>query len=187
MNPANGSVSIRVPVILPPSRGITLPFSFAYDSNGVNYVGLPPTTGFGVAEWLTPSESTNFSNPWTQAGWSDSIPTASKSLLTWTTLVDGGPTRVTCKALVNFLFQDARGNRHNLNLTNYSDPGGTGPCTIDSNDWPAGFLGAIALQGGEGPISASIVSDWDPSAAPGLQMAMEWNMDSPVFLAVEAG
>jgi hypothetical protein len=29
VNPANGSVSIRIPVVIPPSRGITLPFSFS--------------------------------------------------------------------------------------------------------------------------------------------------------------
>ncbi|HWO27760.1 MAG TPA: hypothetical protein VNO32_03085, partial [Candidatus Acidoferrum sp.] len=41
VNPANGSISLRIPVIMPPSRGITLPFSFAYDSNGVNYLTPP--------------------------------------------------------------------------------------------------------------------------------------------------
>jgi RHS repeat-associated protein len=165
VNPANGSVSIRVPVILPPGRGITLPFSFAYDSNGVNYVGLSPTQGYGEAMWLTPSE-TPYSNPWTQGGWSDSIPIASRSLLSWQTLVDGGPTKINCYALINFLFQDPRGNRHNLNLTSYSDPGGTGQCTINSNNWPKGFEDQIVTQGGEGSISASISSGWDPGAVP---------------------
>jgi len=168
VNPGNGSVSIRVPVILPPSRGITLPFSFAYDTNGVNYIGRNPTAGFGAAEWLTPSESIYYTNPWTQGGWSDSIPMASKTLLSWSTLVDGGPTRITCKAVINYLFQDANGNRHNLNLTNYSDPAGTGQCTINSNDWPQGFEGVVALQGGEGPISATIGASWDPNAPPAV-------------------
>lgn len=40
VNPVNGSVSIRIPVIMPPGRGITLPFSFAYDSNGADYLQL---------------------------------------------------------------------------------------------------------------------------------------------------
>src|SRR6266403_424107 len=167
VTPANGSISIRVPVILPPSRGITLPFSFAYDANGVNYVGRNPTTGYGAAIWLTPTETIYYTNPWTQGGWSDSIPTASKSLLSWSTL-DNANRSLPCKAVINYVFQDADGNRHNLNLTNYSDPGGTGPCTINSNDWASGFEGVVALQGGEGSISASLGSSWDPYAAPSV-------------------
>lgn len=38
VNPASGAVSIRIPVTVPRGRGITLPFSFAYDSSGVNYL-----------------------------------------------------------------------------------------------------------------------------------------------------
>jgi RHS repeat-associated protein len=166
VNPANGSVSIRLPVILPPSRGITLPFSFAYDTSGVSFVGLPPPHGYGAASWLTPSGVG--SNPWTAGGWNHSIPTISKSMLTWQTLVDGGPTKITCKALVNFVFQDAGGNRHNLNLTNYSDPNGTGQCTINSNDWPRGFNGEVVLQGGEGPISAVLDPTWSTYAIPSV-------------------
>jgi len=35
VNPADGSVSIRIKAPVPPSRGIKIPFSFDYDSNGV--------------------------------------------------------------------------------------------------------------------------------------------------------
>jgi hypothetical protein len=78
VNPANGSLSIRVPVILPPGRGFTLPFSFAYDSNGVNYLGYSPGQGYGVDYWLTPSPTT-LTNPWTEGGWSDTVPMVSKT------------------------------------------------------------------------------------------------------------
>jgi RHS repeat-associated protein len=165
VNPANGSVSIRLPVILPISRGITLPFSFAYDTSGVSYVGLLPTTGYGSARWQSPSGAVN---PWTQGGWNHSVPTTSVTLLTWKTLVDGGPTKVTCQALVNFVFQDARGNRHNLGLTDFSDFGNNGPCTLNSNDWPKGFQGQSVSQGGEGPILASIPGDGAMVAAPSV-------------------
>lgn len=166
VNPANGSVSIRLPVILPPSRGITLPFSFAYDSSGVSYVGLPPTTGYGSARWQSPSGAG--ANPWTQGGWNHSIPTTSVTLLTWTTLVDGGPTKVMCQGLVNFVFQDAHGNRHNLGLTDFSDYGNNGQCTLNSNDWPKGFQGQSVSQGGEGPILASIPGNGAMVAAPSV-------------------
>ena len=35
VNPANGSLSIRIGVPLPPSRGVNIPFNFACDSGSV--------------------------------------------------------------------------------------------------------------------------------------------------------
>ena len=64
VNPASGSISVRIPATIPPSRGITLPFSFAYDSNGVNYV----SNGGQSAQW------SNGSSTVTMAGWSNSVP-----------------------------------------------------------------------------------------------------------------
>jgi hypothetical protein len=119
VNPANGSLSIRVPVILPPGRGFTLPFSFAYDSNGVNYLGYSPGQGYGVDYWLTPSPTT-LTNPWTEGGWSDTVPMVSKTLLAWTATLpppgDAAPSAnplissAPCSALIDFVFQDASGN-----------------------------------------------------------------------------
>jgi hypothetical protein len=37
VNPADGAVSIRIGTPVPPGRKLTLPFAFAYDSNGVHY------------------------------------------------------------------------------------------------------------------------------------------------------
>jgi hypothetical protein len=107
VNPANGSLSVRLPVIMPPSRGITLPFSFAYDSNGVNYVAR----NAGGNLWWYTTAATN-----TQGGWSNSKPIVTASQLTWTT-TDAIGHVVRCYAWVNYVFQDAKGNRHNLNLT----------------------------------------------------------------------
>ena len=162
VNPANGSANIRIPAIIPPGRGFTLPFSFAYGSGGVNYIGFD-ALGYGNAEWLTPSEN-KFTNPWTQGGWSESIPTASKTMISW--ISDPNNPKPNCFALINFLFQDAHGNRHNLGLTNYNDPNGTGQCTLNSQQWPLGFGGDVVTQGGEGPLFSSIPSAWNASAAP---------------------
>jgi len=38
VNPATGSVSLRIQVPVPKSRAITIPFSFAYDSNSVRHL-----------------------------------------------------------------------------------------------------------------------------------------------------
>ncbi len=125
VNPATGSVSIRIPVIMPPSRAITLPFSFAYDSNGANYLQLLSSSTNG--QWLTISGVASW------GGWSNTFPIASAQEQTWTTWPEGAPKPTTCYALVNFQYQDASGNRHNLNLSNYSfatNPNGA--CATDT-------------------------------------------------------
>ncbi len=50
VNPANGSLSVRIQIPVPKSRGITLPFSITYDSNGVTF---PTGTPNGYMEWGT--------------------------------------------------------------------------------------------------------------------------------------
>ncbi len=182
VNPASGSVSIRIPVIMPPGRGITLPFSFAYDSNGVSYLGTSPV-GSSILHWITisPTSTTSYS----QAGWSDTVPMIGDQYITWKTStilqVKGSPktpiplagSSTTCAAVIGFVYQDAQGNRHNLGLSNYSDPGGTGPCTVNSQDWPFGFNGQVVVQGnpgtgGEGAIVGSLPDTQWTSAQDGL-------------------
>jgi hypothetical protein len=51
VNPANGQVSIRIDVPMPPGRKLTLPFGFAYDSGSVFHVG--PSLVAGSAQWWT--------------------------------------------------------------------------------------------------------------------------------------
>ena len=182
VNPESGSVSIRIPVIMPPGRGITLPFSFAYDSNGVSYLGTSPV-GSSILRWITisPTSTTSYS----QAGWSDTVPMIGDQYITWKTStmlqVKGSPKKpiplagssTTCAATIGFVYQDAQGNRHNLGLSNYSDPGGTGPCTVNSQDWPFGFNGQVVVQGnpgtgGEGASVGSLPDTQWTSAQDGL-------------------
>ena len=52
VNPSNGSVSIRIQPPMPKGRNLTIPFAFAYDSNGVHrWVPNGPTTGPGSVVW----------------------------------------------------------------------------------------------------------------------------------------
>src|ERR1700722_5860972 len=82
VDPGTGSVRIGVSATMPPGRGLTLPFSFAYDSNGVNYV---TRQGGGYLTWGLPS-STIVST----GGWSESAPAVTATELTWTATMDGG-------------------------------------------------------------------------------------------------
>jgi hypothetical protein len=65
VNPANGSVSLRLQVPTPPGRDITIPFSFAYDSNGAHF--LKGGAG-GYAQWTS---NTQFL---ASGGWTYSVP-----------------------------------------------------------------------------------------------------------------
>src|SRR5882762_6973783 len=52
VNPSNGSVSIRIQPPMPKGRNLTIPFAFAYDSNGVHHwVPNGPTTRPGSVVW----------------------------------------------------------------------------------------------------------------------------------------
>lgn len=108
VNPANGSLSIRIQ--LPPAkgRGITLPFSFAYDSNGINYPiqSLPGVLGIQ-------SSSTMFSS----GGWTYTVPMLNSSTWSSTTTSGGqGGSTTTCYFSSGYVFQDPSGGRHNLGL-----------------------------------------------------------------------
>ena len=61
VNPANGSVSLRIQVPVPTGRGITIPFGFNYDTNGVNHL---VQTAPGQAMWQS---NTSYLS---QGGWS---------------------------------------------------------------------------------------------------------------------
>jgi RHS repeat-associated protein len=102
VNPANGSVSLRIQVPMPKGRGITIPFAFTYDSNGVNH--LVPNSGSGIASWA--SNTTYLA----QGGWSYSVPMFGYSQ------VMQSSSQGTCYYATNYVFQDPSGSRHSLYL-----------------------------------------------------------------------
>lgn len=144
VNPANGSVSIRIPVRMVQSRQTTIPFSFAYDSNGAFYFGEQPGGG-------TPRYLSTYNNLNSIGGWSYSYPVMSFAGGSWT--IPGSlDNNITCYGSTNYVFQDESGNRHNLRLSvsaNLASPDGIDNCNqgLDGDgEFPTG---------GEGPIAAS--------------------------------
>jgi hypothetical protein len=117
VNPANGSVSLRIQVPIPKGRGITIPFSFSYDSNGVNH--LAPTSP-GHAAWQS---NTGYLS---QGGWAYSVPMASvaNSVVT----AGNSPNTYNCNTWSNYMFVDPSGGQHALRLaTQYSSTQGACP------------------------------------------------------------
>ncbi|MGH9533334.1 MAG: RHS repeat-associated core domain-containing protein [Terriglobales bacterium] len=111
VNPANGSVSLRLAVPVPAGRGFTLPFSFSYDSDiYINYA-----SGGTSAQY---APSTNFSS----MGWSYSVPTL-------TYHEDSVPvSNYACTFDHEFVFQAPNGSTHALYLGSWHATLG-GTCT----------------------------------------------------------
>ncbi len=117
VNPANGSVSMRIQVPVPSGRGLSMPFAFAYDSNGVHH---PESTSNGTIQWF--SNTSFLSN----GGWSYSTPLMSNVWAQKSYTLPSPPappnTTYTCGYHTGYVFQDPSGGRHSLYLARIMDP-----------------------------------------------------------------
>jgi RHS repeat-associated protein len=91
INPANGSLSVRINVPVPEGRSLTLPFSFAYDSNAA----IPGAIQSGISPYLF------------KVGWSYSAP-----MLTAQQAEQKGNSN--CSMNTGYVFYDAQATRHAL-------------------------------------------------------------------------
>lgn len=134
VDPTNGSLSVRIGTPTPPGRSLSLPFSFAYDSNGALFP-WDDGSGSGAAPW---KPTISFLS---QGGWSYSMP-----LITW--FSGTKPTDVQgqgfCLYTTDYVFQDPSGGRHSLGIATNSRP---------SSCFNAG-LGASVLSGGDDTLRA---------------------------------
>jgi hypothetical protein len=74
VSPSNGQVSIRINVPMPPGRGISIPFGFAYDSGSVMEVQEVKGAGYGAAP-VSGRAQWNLNRSWlSQGGWSYTVP-----------------------------------------------------------------------------------------------------------------
>ena len=116
-DPANGSVSLRLAVPIPSGRGFSVPFNFAYDSNGVF---VPGNLG-EVAQWK--NIQIGYAS---KGGWAYTLPAAATDLEHYK--VPYGHGYQNCPYYTNWRFLDAKGRRHGLGLYNQNGgkPCGTG-------------------------------------------------------------
>ncbi len=136
VNPANGSVSIRIQTPTPKGRGISLPFSFAYDSNGAQHL---TSNGSGLSEWWDNSAYLS------QGGWSYSMPMLSNVKVP----VPLQPPPKECFYWMDYVFQDASGGRHSLGLA-WVYGNGNNPCAGAEN------LPSQVLNGGDDYYQAAL-------------------------------
>jgi RHS repeat-associated protein len=114
MNPANGSASIRIQLPVPPGRQLTLPFTIAYDSNGVLFFQALANASGG---WT--SDQRTFA----QGGWQLTVPMVSDA---HTQRVSGQYGQWVCPYYTGYVFYDARGVRHPLGLAYVPSPNSAG-------------------------------------------------------------
>ena len=140
VSPSNGSVSVRIQVPMPKGRGITIPFSFAYDSNGIEHL-VPAALGHAL--WLS---NTGYVS---QGGWSYSVPQLS---LTTFGITEGSyPNYYTCNTYAEYMFFDPSGGRHALALGNSNDAGNYCPPGSSSGGDPQ--FAAQITSSGSTPVS----------------------------------
>lgn len=138
VDPSNGSLNVRIQVPVPDSRGITIPFAFVYNSNGVTY---PSSTNNGVMFWAKSDRGLQ------SGGWAYSVPylEAQKASLYPGTINE-------CDYYVNYMFTDPSGGRHALRLSAW-DSSTTYNCTRDGGPYQVlsggdDFYRADAATGG---------------------------------------
>jgi len=101
VNPADGSLSVRIQVPVPKGRGLTLPFSFAYDSNGIHY---PGATTNGVMYW-----GTDITPGYEQGGWRYTAPYLNSQPISISSPA--------CTYFINYILLTPSGARHALYLS----------------------------------------------------------------------
>ncbi len=101
VNPANGSVSFRFDAGVPKGRGLTVPFIFAYDTNGALHA-TPLNPSPQQATWTS-------NNGFGWGGWSFTVP-----FLSWSSrnVTDPHNPSNVCNYVTDFVFQDPTGGRH---------------------------------------------------------------------------
>jgi YD repeat-containing protein len=108
VNPANGSVSLRISLPTPKGRGMDVPFAILYSSTGVEHVVGNPNGG-GGAGWGTDNGQA------TGSGWSLSVPTLTfVQGINQVVLQGPPPSTQTCYYYYSYVVRDWYGAAHPL-------------------------------------------------------------------------
>jgi hypothetical protein len=156
VNPANGSLNIKIELPVPTSRGISLPFSLTYNSGIVHHTMLQTYNGGTITALVMDGQHYEPTDR-SINGWSDTIPYVAAA--SWS--VDAPPQsnqQAYCDVTASYTLYDANGASHSLGITAISpiiggNGGGTpveqSPCTGNgaynsTASWSAnGFFGKI--------------------------------------------
>jgi len=118
VNPANGSVSLRIQAPAPKGRLLNIPFGFDQDTNGVHHLAAGPN---GSPIWVGDS------TPYSRGGWSYLIPLVTYVLGTVVETNGLGGEGSSCSYYSGFVFRDPNGTSHALGIAS-AQPYSAGSC-----------------------------------------------------------
>jgi RHS repeat-associated protein len=111
VDPSNGSLSVNISTPVPPSRGITIPFSFGYSSGAVLQV---QEGSLGWGSWGLTNITDGVLD---SGGWSYRIPELTANQPQIICYINGGGGRtLTTQISISYIFTDPSGTRHNLGM-----------------------------------------------------------------------
>jgi hypothetical protein len=144
VNLSDGSLSIRVPVSVPPGRGHAVSFAFAYDSKGAQHFAPPGGYTADNSGYLS------------KAGWSYLVPQLSFLFNDDYWFAPGGspPQRFDCIYYTDYMMTDAQGLLHALYIS-AAQPLSAYNCQGNGSPSPTGVVPQEYLQGGDWQVNAS--------------------------------
>jgi RHS repeat-associated protein len=151
VDPSSGSLSLRLAVPIPVGRKLTLPFNFAYDTNGTYIPG--PILGQSFTTFTTgPLMSTG--------GWSYTIPAAATDEEHYYVSEEKG--QVACPYYTNWRFVDESGGRHGLGMISLT--GNDNPCAEGSAQAGGDIRLLASIPQSASSVQSLKVSDADGTA-----------------------
>jgi RHS repeat-associated protein len=145
VSPGNGSLSLRIQVPLPAARGLSLPFSIDYNSNGVIRLYPLPQPG-PVGAGVLPNADKSFAQ---QGGWAYGLPMLTSAIIQ----IPANPTYPPgfCPVATGYVFTDSSGTRHAMQLAL-------------ANQGTCNALGVIP-QTAYGPTGDGLITAWTQNGA----------------------
>ncbi|MFZ1971656.1 MAG: RHS repeat-associated core domain-containing protein [Candidatus Acidiferrales bacterium] len=131
VNPADGTVNLKIDLAVPPGRSISLPFAITYNSGSEYYVSSYQPGYLGTFLLQSPS----------YGGWGNSLPFVSfaASAIQYPSGPPGSPTG-TCYFSVGYSFHDSSGAAHSLDMSAMGPPPSTyANCTDMGGKIPSFF------------------------------------------------
>src|SRR5438034_6880987 len=132
VNPGNGSVSVRIPIPVPPGRGLSVPLTFAYDSNGV----IPPWDNSSPTGWGSNAGCLS------QGGWTYTVPLLGVRSGELTKTIGSPPITYHCFYWYDYIFLDTNGTRHPMGMVGLQTPDSCAKLFVPHLDGgDGGFIG----------------------------------------------
>jgi RHS repeat-associated protein len=147
VNPANGSVNIKIPLTAPQARGLSLPVSLIYNSGSVHRFA---SGAAGGGQMIQDASSI------TSSGWGDSLPYASAS---FTQIALNNPEAdVFCQFSSSYVFYGPSGDSHMLGLAGISYVEGQVSAGTGTSPTICGTYASPVTQGGDIAVTAQALA-----------------------------